>query len=795
MQRMGVFVFISVVILGGWLCAGELDVALTVEERAGVRRAAEPVAGGVPLPRGLIKDVSKLRLLDDRGREVPAQFTKLAAWHSDGSVRWVLVEFLADLGKGSLGVWRLKSGGQGSARTSYLKSEKTAAGVTVDTGKIKFTVKSAGFNLFDKVWLDETGKRQYDDDHLVASGGGDLIVTNNVSGRAEYTSYRASEYPNTSVELEESGPVRTTIKVRGAHGAGDADGQKALNYTLRIHAYNDKSYLRLVYTAECRQGALNSFVPVDRWTVKIAPDFSDELMLKYSFGTQGAPVNGDMGRRDRRAFLYADSSDHYFLGGRAYHGSRSGVLEGRGKSTKPFNLGWADLSGATDGVTVGVRYFWQLWPKALEVNPKGVQLHLWPNFATRPGLVSGEYGERRARFFAGVSKTHEILVYFHGQKPDLSGAWAFLQKPLFAQCPPAWYCQGTRVLGRLVDAAPASFKPEFRNDVRRFDRHMRKSLESLLKRRDFNRGRDGYGMFNFGDHINYVDEERRDKYGELSGGPNVHWDNNYYRFPHLMFLQFMRTGDLAYFDLATEANAHLADVDSVCWPQEHAGAARYCAGPDHVRFVGEHLRAAGPYASNTFNHFKIESHFHRYHLTGDRRALEAGLRGAKWALRHGRRALSQQRSVGHGVFALLAGYRATGDKKYLQAAKQICTVTRKGIGAGIAADGARSFYEVTGDEKARGHAVNMAREFLSRAKDRPGIVGGDAIQAVAFAYGRSGDEKFLDATVQSLRKLVEGGPARDVHGFALSHSGVHYALWFLTNLPRDEEPVKIDFQP
>ena len=34
--------------------AQRLDVPLTVEERAGVKREGEPVASGVPLPRGLV---------------------------------------------------------------------------------------------------------------------------------------------------------------------------------------------------------------------------------------------------------------------------------------------------------------------------------------------------------------------------------------------------------------------------------------------------------------------------------------------------------------------------------------------------------------------------------------------------------------------------------------------------------------------------------------------------------------------------------------------------------------------
>jgi hypothetical protein len=42
--------------------ASTLDVPLTVEEPAGVARQLEPVTFGVPLPRCLTRDVTRLRL-------------------------------------------------------------------------------------------------------------------------------------------------------------------------------------------------------------------------------------------------------------------------------------------------------------------------------------------------------------------------------------------------------------------------------------------------------------------------------------------------------------------------------------------------------------------------------------------------------------------------------------------------------------------------------------------------------------------------------------------------------------
>ncbi len=45
----------------------ELNVQLMVVERHAENRTMQPVTSGVPLPEGAFKDVSKLRLVDDRG--------------------------------------------------------------------------------------------------------------------------------------------------------------------------------------------------------------------------------------------------------------------------------------------------------------------------------------------------------------------------------------------------------------------------------------------------------------------------------------------------------------------------------------------------------------------------------------------------------------------------------------------------------------------------------------------------------------------------------------------------------
>ena len=84
-----------------FLWAQTLDVPLTVEERSGIARRAEPVTFGVPLPKGLLHDTARLRLYGPDGEPVPAAFRVVNRWWDEASsetpsIQWVHGDFFAD---------------------------------------------------------------------------------------------------------------------------------------------------------------------------------------------------------------------------------------------------------------------------------------------------------------------------------------------------------------------------------------------------------------------------------------------------------------------------------------------------------------------------------------------------------------------------------------------------------------------------------------------------------------------------------------------------------------------------
>src|SRR5262249_32970441 len=77
-----------------------LDVPTTVQQTAGVARNAEAVTFGVPLPKGLLTAVARMRLYGADDKPVAANFRVVNRWWSDtpnqvASIQWVRCDFFA----------------------------------------------------------------------------------------------------------------------------------------------------------------------------------------------------------------------------------------------------------------------------------------------------------------------------------------------------------------------------------------------------------------------------------------------------------------------------------------------------------------------------------------------------------------------------------------------------------------------------------------------------------------------------------------------------------------------------
>jgi len=212
--------------------AGELALELAVREPAGVARKSEPAHGGIPLPAGTFQKDQPFAAFEG-GKEIPAQVLPLVV-DEKGFLRWVLVDLQTDVASNQRKEFTLKAVKATARPASPVKLTRSADGVAVDTGRIRFTIsKAKPFGLFGSV---EAGGKP-----IVT--GGEVSYTDCTMDNARGTRYLADK--PTKVEVEYLGPMRVTLCARGRF---QGDQQSKLGYIARVTAWAARSDVHVKYS-------------------------------------------------------------------------------------------------------------------------------------------------------------------------------------------------------------------------------------------------------------------------------------------------------------------------------------------------------------------------------------------------------------------------------------------------------------------------------------------------------------------------------------------------------------------
>lgn len=659
-----------------------LSIRLTVSNRLDIPRRHEPVTSGIPLPADSnITEKENLRVTRADGTDVPAQFRVLARWGrlSDEKrpIKWVLADFNADMAAGADAVYYLKTG-RGSS-VPGIEVEETGQEIKINTGAMAFAVSKKSFGLINR---------------LVLSGGTDSLVTggDNAGIQIDKDSViYSSLYDLPTVTIEERGPLRTVLLIRGKFKSkggktligGDGrvppnkEGRPAamnypLEYTVRIHSYYGKSYLRLYYTLENNGNGQIQYDPIndvffDENRVKVQTDLKSPV--KATTGRFSAELDrGDTFDifQGHKLIKKNDESKNFYS---EVH--RNGVQVSEGKRSE----GWLDISDKEHGMALGMRYFWQNYPKELTWNNGSLQLAVLP--AHNMKLRKGRYGSGNHYFSGGWHKTTELFLYFHHGDAKKAGAEEVLSRldsPLFAQCDKTWYAN-SEAWGLI--APSQSLKADSKRLDDAFDRYeefqemfvnpdIDKDIVALREMRNLSKNH--YGWQNFGDFAWKWN-------GEAAPYCALHYD-----WPYIMWLQFMRSGDARFLDRAYELTEHSVDMDQVrrsdrarenglwWWEEQDGGDA------PHKSYNG-----SGLIVSHTWN----GGYALGYLLTGDYRYFEAAKRGAQagrafWSTSPHTNAIGgrkvewdQTRSQGWSILMLVNLYRITGNESLLKDALKI----------------------------------------------------------------------------------------------------------------------------
>jgi hypothetical protein len=650
-----------------------LDLLVSVPADAPFSRRAEPVRVGVPFAEGALPSDRALVLRAPGGSPVALQTRVLDRW-TDGSCRWVLLDFLADHDGGERpATYRLDAApGQPPPAAPRVVASAVSDGVLVETGSLSCTVASSGEALFRRLLV----------------GGTDVVDVSRtaLSVEAEDGLY---VYAATGADVEESGPVRAIVRVDGA--ARSAAG-RIVHVMTRLHFF---AGLRTVKVEIALHNPERAVHPGGIWELGEATSIQlRDVALTIALATTSPERNAavlcspEAGRGfDVRASMLelfqASSGGEYWqsLNHVDRHGNvplafkgyslRAGAEERRGVRATPIvTAGSGPLA-----VAVAVPQFWQNFPKAIEATSRSIVFRLFPRQQASPHEL--QPGER---------KTHVIYVAF-GADDVAAEPLAWSRAPVFARTTPEQYCGSGVIpyLQPLTDEPDATYAALVSEALEGGD--------SFLAKRE---RIDEYGWRNYGDL--YADHERVYYRGQLP--VHSHYNNQYDAIAGFA-RQFARSGDVRWWTQLCELATHVADIDIYHTDLDKAAYNRglfWHTG--HYVDAGRSSHRSYPRADGVSGGGPASEHNYAtglclyYYMSGDVAARDAAIGLARWvvAMDDGRKTIFRWlsrgdtgvasstfdpsyngpgRGAGHSIAALLDGYRLTDDRMLLDKAETL----------------------------------------------------------------------------------------------------------------------------
>lgn len=189
-------------------------------------REQEPCEIAVPVQKGYMREAGQIAVYNSKKEEIVSQTQITSVWE-DGSIRWFLTRFQADL-KGNQGTeYTLELLPEAKEQTKDNLANQVGEGIQVDTGRLSFFVKNNTYHLFSHI---SANGKSYSSEDIQ----GPILKAN----QKEYTLFVENW------EIEENGPIYTSLLGRGKQISEDGDFRSV---ELRLKAYLEKPWIEFAY--------------------------------------------------------------------------------------------------------------------------------------------------------------------------------------------------------------------------------------------------------------------------------------------------------------------------------------------------------------------------------------------------------------------------------------------------------------------------------------------------------------------------------------------------------------------
>jgi hypothetical protein len=618
-----------------------VTIPLTISSTMPVER--QPASLGVPLPMGALTDVRAALVLDHERRSIAVQTEPLARW-SDGSLKWVLCDFVIESAPAGRLAWTLTLGSASQPAPRVDMSDGAVA--RIETGTV--TLDLAG-GVLTASCKDTTWRVVLPHAAAVWTAHTTGLVRTTFLGRGEQDQL---EYVSEVSSFASTGLIRIRIIVRNPRAARHAGGLWDLGDP---HSRTD---FGVALALEGPPGGRPCLTP------EIGEPLQD---------VQRTPLTLQQNSSGGEAW---NSRNHVDASGRptrAFRGYRIAGpdVERSGLRAEPVAVLRSDHVVAA----VAVPEFWQQFPRAIVADEDVLRIEL----ATAEGAASELQG--------GEQKTFTVWLEIGASDARMPLAW--VHRPALVQVDAAW-CEQCQVFP-FFTAGTAG------DDFSRLMRDALESENSFFAKREI---ADEYGWRHFGDL--YADHEN-----EHYAGPKPvvsHYNNQYDGLSGLL-LQYIRSGDARWWQLADPLARHLYDIDiyhtdrdrpaysgGMFWHTDHY---RDASTATHRAYSRANKAPGRPYGGGPSSEHNWGSGLLTYfYLTGDWLARDAVLSLARWVLALDDGAQTKLgliddgptgrasrtggdlfhgpgRGGGNSINALLDAWLLTGARTYLDAAERL----------------------------------------------------------------------------------------------------------------------------
>jgi hypothetical protein len=639
---------------------------------SGSAAQAMPISFGVNLPRGAVREPGAVQVVMPDGRRLAAQGTALGHWQ-DGSVRWLQVDCVVPAGTELAGCWHVAF---------------SVESVPMDAPTVQVRQAVDSIELANGDWILAFDKR---------SGAWQVLSEGEACARAALPAIIDSQGRTHAplvqrVELVAAGPIWSAVEITAEYRR-----LRGLRLVSRWCMFAGTGWLRGDVTLHNPRRARHRS---GLW------DLGDLGSVLFKDFTQMVTLTGSVAASARyrvepalplastsaRVEIYQESSGGENWNSRNHLNRNSEVtLRFRGYQGAASDQGLTGLraqpvvevSSDRLAIAAAIEGFWQQFPKALECEGGEVRLRLFPQQSADLHELQG-----------GEQKTHRLLL----QVSNTSQAEASRSRNDSQACSFPARKQPQSLAPDAIPGLP-DWTLADSEILTRLDRLTEEFLTGPCGLYANRERVDEYGWRNFGDL--HADHEEQHYHGRQ---PLVSHYNNQFDVLCGFLLQYFRTADQRWMELAHPLARHVIDIDIYHTAEDRPA---YCGGlfwfTDHYlhaetsshRTYSRHNAPAqgyggGPAASHNFTTGLLLYHL----LTGDPQARQAVITLADWVLAQddGSRTIlglvddgptgmasatshgfdhGPGRAAGNSINGLLDGWLLTGEPRYLAYAETL----------------------------------------------------------------------------------------------------------------------------